>query len=626
MPNTDTVILLGTISTWIAVILALAALIGVVGPWKAVKAAYSDWNRALDEVHDTRQEYITKGYGIGRTFRFLRRSKVPLLIPGTTTYAMYNLPPLIPAVDGRWALEEIRPTKCRTGWAKICRLLEAYSIVEVEVSIIAAKSSFDTKYQQKQTPSRVLDLMERKRGRLIYRHGHAWLPVSRHWILVVGLLGRYGDRQDNGRLITPTIRRDLDEERTLMNDSNSGPDLSSVTSDSSTSHNEFSFIPLESSRRTKISGVTGVIQKLKTIRNEPNLSSPLSFHMHNEDERGHILGNESSSLETMFWLAQGFLPCSEEGIVYSLENPTMYPDQLHPEELPSNQSHLDLETPRGTNRHVIRLSLSKDRPRSLRLAMEAFRLQRARIKHWSRTEMANSRERLFPTDSLGLTGAFMIRAELENMVYAFLALSWTPSSFVIWKKNTTMWTKLLVSTASFIHTLLPIVWKSEHLKPVADDPRELDDYHRWKDMTRFNQRKSRDLYLLDGLLSKASHQSINVNDTIATALVTNTAFQDRVRHLVENYEENAAPTTLRISTETSKDYSVTLATLSWNDEEEFTTTCQANLQSDILEISQADLLLAALRAATRCALWTTSLDSKPLLDFVGSLKNIAYVG
>jgi hypothetical protein len=64
MADTDTVILLGTISTWVAVILALAALVGVVGPWKALRAAYTDWNRALDEIHDTNEEYITKGYGI----------------------------------------------------------------------------------------------------------------------------------------------------------------------------------------------------------------------------------------------------------------------------------------------------------------------------------------------------------------------------------------------------------------------------------------------------------------------------------------------------------------------------------------------------------------------------------
>jgi hypothetical protein len=53
MPDTDTAILLGAISIWITVILALAALIGVVGPWKALTSAYTDWNRALDAVHDT---------------------------------------------------------------------------------------------------------------------------------------------------------------------------------------------------------------------------------------------------------------------------------------------------------------------------------------------------------------------------------------------------------------------------------------------------------------------------------------------------------------------------------------------------------------------------------------------
>jgi hypothetical protein len=124
----DIVVLLGTISTWIAVLLALAALIGVVGPWKALRTAYTDWNRALDAIHDTQQEFITKGYGIGRAFRCFRRAKVPRLLPAKTSFATYGVPALIPAVNGQWTLEEIRGTKCRTGWPKICRLLEAYSI------------------------------------------------------------------------------------------------------------------------------------------------------------------------------------------------------------------------------------------------------------------------------------------------------------------------------------------------------------------------------------------------------------------------------------------------------------------------------------------------------------------
>jgi len=46
---------------------------------------------------------------------------------------MYNLPALIPVVDGQWTLEEIPGTKCRTGWPKICRLLESYSVEQNSV-------------------------------------------------------------------------------------------------------------------------------------------------------------------------------------------------------------------------------------------------------------------------------------------------------------------------------------------------------------------------------------------------------------------------------------------------------------------------------------------------------------
>lgn len=350
--------------------------------------------------------------------------------------------------------------------------------------------------------------------------------------------------------------------------------------------------------------------------------------MHNEDERRHILGKEPSTLETLFWLAQGFLPCLEGNeMVYSLENPTLYPDQPHSEDSTANESYIDVAN-RSKYPHVIRLSLSKDRPHSLRLAMEAFQLQRARISHWSRGNVANSQERLFPVDCRGFAGTFMIRDELESMVYAFLALKWTPSSFVIWKKNTTLWTTLLVTTASLIHTLLPIIWTAEGLKPAESDSRDLEDYRRWKEMTRFNQRKSRDLCLLDELLFKASRQSAALNDLLATLIITNTAFQERVRRLAENYDKNNAPITIYISMESMKDSdrASTMATISWNSDEDFTTTCPANFHFDDLEITQPDLLLAALQAATRCAMWTTALDSTPLLDFVGSLKNIAYVG
>jgi hypothetical protein len=111
---------------------------------------------------DAGTHIITKGVDIGRTFRFLRRSKALRQVPATTTYATHNILALIPAVDGQWALEKIRPTEFRTGWAKICRLLEAYSVVQKETEVstfpelsLAVDEKVSTPFQCHK-PSRVL--------------------------------------------------------------------------------------------------------------------------------------------------------------------------------------------------------------------------------------------------------------------------------------------------------------------------------------------------------------------------------------------------------------------------------------------------------------------------------------
>jgi hypothetical protein len=140
---------------------------------------------------------------------------------------------------------------------------------------------------------------------------------------------------------------------------------------------------------------------------------------------------------------------------------------------------------------------------------------------------------------------------------------------------------------------------SESFNLAGNDPREPEDYRRWKGMTRFNQRTSQDQYLFDELLSKISRQSVALNDLIATILLTNTSFQDRVWQLVEDYDSGAEPITIYVSIESSKDCSRTMANSSWNIEEEFTMSCLPNFQLDNLEIHRADLLPAALRAATR---------------------------
>ncbi len=65
--------------------------------------------------------------------------------------------------------------------------------------------------------------------------------------------------------------------------------------------------------------------------------------------------------------------------------------------------------------------------------------------------------------------------------------------------------------------------------------------------------------------------------------------------------------------------------VSWNGEEEFECENWSSTDHGTFQVKQTDVLVVPLLAATKCALWTTSLDSKPLMDFVGSLKNTVHM-
>ena len=162
---------------------------------------------------------------------------------------------------------------------------------------------------------------------------------------------------------------------------------------------------------------------------------------------------------------------------------------------------------------------------------------------------------------------------LLAMVYTFLAQKLDSFKLHYLKESIARWTTLLVRPTSFISALLPIVWVSRSFKPVGDDPRELKDYRTWEAKTRSNQRKSRDLYLLDELLSKTSRQSVALNGFIATLTIINkTSFQDRVRQVAEDFDNDTERITIHVSIISSKEYCSTMATISWNNEEEFTTS------------------------------------------------------
>jgi hypothetical protein len=70
-----------TAGTWVAAILAIIALVGIVGPWLAIRAAHSDKNRALNAVRDKKHTYVTKGVRVAAHTTLFRRVRVPDLAP-----------------------------------------------------------------------------------------------------------------------------------------------------------------------------------------------------------------------------------------------------------------------------------------------------------------------------------------------------------------------------------------------------------------------------------------------------------------------------------------------------------------------------------------------------------------
>ncbi|KAK3370589.1 hypothetical protein B0H63DRAFT_564710, partial [Podospora didyma] len=177
MADADTTSLLGTIGTWVGVALALLALLGIVGPLLAIIASTTERQQALSQVHDKNQDYVTKGYGISTTNRYLRKVKVPTLF---SYYAVR-----IPAADQPWTLHTIESTTCRTGWARLCRVLEAYDATlpsgePTEASLCAhlfwiLRIRF---FKLPKTTGKKVPVVNDKNGSLYFEAKHTWLPVQ----------------------------------------------------------------------------------------------------------------------------------------------------------------------------------------------------------------------------------------------------------------------------------------------------------------------------------------------------------------------------------------------------------------------------------------------------------------
>lgn len=174
----DAADLLLAISTWLGVCIAILVLVGLL-VWRVTKSERTRAINALEEGGAETFGYVSHGFWVGGKVRILRRVRAPLL----------RGEPVLPITQGKgpgvtlnfggdstWS-GRAQPSEVSADWVQFGSTIEAYGI---DVA---------------------------KGDAIIIEDGKVWMPMHASWLLLLGLLGRFGHWQDKGRR-PPTITRD----------------------------------------------------------------------------------------------------------------------------------------------------------------------------------------------------------------------------------------------------------------------------------------------------------------------------------------------------------------------------------------------------------------------------------
>ncbi|KAL2209806.1 hypothetical protein CC79DRAFT_462056 [Sarocladium strictum] len=149
--------LASTIGTWVAAGIGIIALIGIIGPALIWYASTRDRQKTLSRISNDNNNYISTGFHLGPNIWLRRRVHAPMLkdlVPGDALESLSTL-----------QREKIKAVPTEPSWVLFGSLLEAYGV-------------------------------KFKLGDELVIRGHkALLPIHTSFLFVVGLLGRYADRQ-----------------------------------------------------------------------------------------------------------------------------------------------------------------------------------------------------------------------------------------------------------------------------------------------------------------------------------------------------------------------------------------------------------------------------------------------
>lgn len=273
-----------TIGTWVAAFLAIVALVGIVGPLLVWRASRTERNRALAALDSGTAEnggYVSKGLLLWPNIRLFKKVRAPSLTKAPTIARQRQL----------WDEKTVLPDNASASWVKLGVVLRGYGV-------------------QYSTADCVIVENER-----------LMIPMTRVWILLFGLIGRFGFRRDRGKS-TKTAVQGVKSVQVRPGDRLPRPDLGWRSADVDWAEGTGRY---SHSRRGALSGVVGTMD-FRPGRWDPTdengrKKDKVRLELHDQEEIGD-LSTEVLGIDDLFWLAVGCIP-SPDNRVFSLEDPRL---------------------------------------------------------------------------------------------------------------------------------------------------------------------------------------------------------------------------------------------------------------------------------------------------------------
>lgn len=542
MSDNDRVSLAGTVGTWVAVFLALVALVAIVGPVTIWAAARTERNKALHDAGDTKQPFIGSGFHfVGFDVRLFRRIRAPILdrIP--------EKPVLV------WDKARFIETKSRATWVQFASLLLAYGVTA-----------------------------ERGDNLVIYR-GKAMLPVHRIWILIVGLTGRYTTRES--RLPRGKFERRLTIRlQPSTQDSPEDDTIESVT------------WPI----RVKLNGTTGQIKITEKVSGLGISESSVAMFLPRPLSEFANIEAEKLSLQDLLMLAIGCLPLKYHQYIVMVE--LWIPEDIERDygsydmDSPQRKSHstisrratnfYDVISRRDTPNETARIRSSRSNinldevpePLALRLEKVTSRddeLERLRSTFGTMThevwafepqtldrsllgDLRMSMDVTFidPTfewvrlpkidkEAKQPSHVFFWRAHAQKVAHGLYALPWHPQGYLIGGTSSAYCIRLLEAVGSeFLYLMTRVKENIDSLEVLPqvktrfkDTMAEVDKLVR-REQSGASLASHSEFYILDEMLAGAAHPNARINEVIGVLMITNQEFVSFVRQSARHFEKS----------------------------------------------------------------------------------------